>query len=124
MKWYIGALKKYGVFSGRARRTEYWMFLLFNIIFLIAAMLLDNLLKTTFKDLPYGLFYLLYALAVIIPAIALVVRRLHDVGKSGWWYFIALIPLVGGIWLLVLMLTDSQPGINQYGPNPKEVITV
>jgi uncharacterized membrane protein YhaH (DUF805 family) len=121
MSWYLAALKKYTDFSGRARRKEYWYFMLFNVIFLIVATILDNLFKTTFENLGYGWFYLLYALAVLLPGIALVVRRLHDVGKSGWWYFIALIPLVGGIWLLVLMCTDSQPGDNQYGPNPKAV---
>ena len=123
MSWYMAVLKKYAVFSGRARRKEYWFFLLFNIIFLIVATILDNLFKTTFENMSYGWFYLLYALAVLIPSIALEVRRLHDVGKSGWWYFIALIPLVGAIWLLVLMLTDSQPGDNKYGPNPKMMAT-
>jgi uncharacterized membrane protein YhaH (DUF805 family) len=123
MSWYLAVLKKYAVFSGRARRKEYWFFLLFNIIFLIVATILDNLFKTTFENMSYGWFYLLYALAVLIPSIALEVRRLHDVGKSGWWYFIALIPLVGAIWLLVLMLTDSQPGDNKYGPNPKMMAT-
>ena len=121
MSWYLAVLKKYAVFTGRARRKEYWFFALFNVIFLVVATILDNLLKTTFENLSYGWIYLLYALAVLIPSIAVVVRRLHDVGKSGWWYFIALIPLVGGIWLLVLMCTDSQPGDNQYGPNPKMV---
>jgi uncharacterized membrane protein YhaH (DUF805 family) len=124
MSWYITALKKYVVFSGRSRRKEYWYFVLFNIIFLIVATLLDNLLHTTFGDLPYGLFYLLYALAVFLPGIGLVIRRLHDVGKSGWWYFIALVPLVGAFWLLYLMLKDSDPGDNLYGPNPKTTVTV
>ena len=122
MNWYLAVLKKYAVFEGRARRKEYWFFLLFNIIALLIATLLDNLLKTTFENLPYGWIYLLYALTVMIPSLALVVRRLHDVGKSGWWFFIGLIPLIGGIWLLVLVLTDSQPGDNQYGPNPKMVV--
>jgi uncharacterized membrane protein YhaH (DUF805 family) len=124
MSWYITALKKYAVFSGRSRRKEYWFFVLFNVIFLIAAALLDNLFHTTLGNSPYGVFYYLYALAVVLPGIGLVIRRLHDVGKSGWWYFIALIPLVGAIWLLVLLCTDSQPGDNQYGPNPKTAATI
>jgi uncharacterized membrane protein YhaH (DUF805 family) len=124
MSWYIKVLKNYAVFNGRARRKEYWMFLLFNIIALMVAAGLDNLLGTAFENVGYGWIYLVYALAVMLPAIGVVVRRLHDIGKSGWWYFIALVPLIGGIWLLVLVCTDSQPGPNQYGPNPKEVPAV
>ena len=98
------------------------MFALFNFIFLIVAMILDNILGTTAGELPYGVFYFLYALVVLIPGLAVAVRRLHDVGKSGWMILIALIPIIGAIWLLVLMVTDGNPGENQYGPNPKEVI--
>jgi uncharacterized membrane protein YhaH (DUF805 family) len=121
MNWYLKVLKQYADFSGRARRKEYWMFVLFNLIFAIVAMILDNILGLTVGILPYGVFYVLYTLAVFIPGLAVAVRRLHDVGKSGWMILIALIPLIGVIWLLVLMVTDSNPGKNQYGPNPKEV---
>jgi uncharacterized membrane protein YhaH (DUF805 family) len=120
MNWYLKVLKQYADFSGRARRKEYWMFALFNIIFITVAMILDNVLGLTLGELPYGVFYLLYALAVIIPGLAVSVRRLHDVGKSGWMMLIALIPIIGAIWLFVLMVTDSKSGENQYGPNPKE----
>lgn len=120
MNWYLKVLKQYADFSGRARRKEYWMFALFNLIFIIVAMILDNVLGLTLGELPYGVFYFLYALAVLIPGLAVSVRRLHDVGKSGWMILISLIPIVGGIWLLVLMLTDSNPGDNQYGANPKD----
>ncbi len=119
MNWYLTVLKKYAEFSGRARRTEYWMFVLFNIIFSIVAIILDNVLGTAIESVGYGLFYILYLLAVLLPSLAVTVRRLHDIGKSGGWIFIALIPLIGSIWLLVLLATDSQPGENQYGPNPK-----
>ena len=121
MKWYLKVLRQYADFSGRARRTEYWMFVLFNIIFAIVAMILDNIFGLTAGRLPYGVFYFLYVLAVLIPGLAVSVRRLHDIGKSGWMILIALIPLIGTIWLLVLMVTDSKPGENQYGPSPKEV---
>ena len=121
MNWYLAVLKNYAVFSGRARRKEYWMFLLFNMIFAIVAMILDNILGTTVGVLPYGVFYLLYVFAVLIPGLAVSVRRLHDVGKSGWMYLISLIPIIGAIWLLVLFVTDSNPGENEYGANPKEV---
>lgn len=119
MNWWLTCMKKYAVFKGRARRKEYWFFWLFNLIFAIVAVLLDNLLGIT-SDSGVGVFYALYMLAVLIPMLAVLVRRLHDVGKSGWWFFISLIPLIGSIWLLVLMFTDSQPGENQYGPNPKD----
>ena len=121
MNWYLKVLKQYADFSGRARRKEYWMFVLFNLIFAIVAMILDNILGLTVGVLPYGVFYFLYTLAVLIPGLAVAVRRLHDVGRSGWMILIALIPLIGAIWLLVLMVADSNPGKNQYGSNPKEV---
>ena len=121
MSWYIGCLKKYGVFKGRARRKEYWYFVLFNIIFVIAALLLDQLFGTANPNTGYGVIYTLYALAVLVPGLAVAVRRLHDLGKSGWWLFIALIPLVGAIWLIVLYATAGQQGDNQYGPDPKAI---
>ncbi len=121
MNWYLKVLKQYADFSGRARRKEYWMFALFNFIFLIVAMILDNVLGLTAGELPYGVFYFLYAFAVLIPGLAVAVRRLHDVGKSGWMILIALIPIIGAIWLLVLMVTDSQQGTNKWGQNPKEL---
>lgn len=97
------------------------MFVLFNFIFLIAAMILDNVLGTTVGVLFYGFFCFLYALAVFIPGLAVAVRRLHDIGKSGWMILLGLIPLIGAIWLIVLMATDGKPGSNEYGPNPKEL---
>ena len=130
MNWYLKVIKNYAGFGGRARRKEYWMFALFNLIFVVVAAIVDNILGTTFKmdmggqgvNLPYGYFYLLYALAVLIPGLAVSVRRLHDVGKSGWMLLISLIPIVGAIWLLVLVVTNSKPGENKYGPNPKEIL--
>lgn len=124
MNWYLKVLKNYAVFSGRARRKEYWMFALFQLIFALAAMAIDNIIGTTFKigeqSIPYGYVYMIYTLALLIPALAVAVRRLHDVGKSGWFLLICLIPIIGVIWLLVLLVTDSKPGDNEYGPNPKE----
>lgn len=121
MEWYVAVLKKYAVFSGRARRKEYWMFALFNLIFGLVAMVLDNILGIDMEGIGYGPLYIIYGLGTLIPSIAVGVRRLHDVGKSGWMLLIALIPIIGAIWLLVLFLTDSKPGPNEYGPNPKEV---
>jgi uncharacterized membrane protein YhaH (DUF805 family) len=121
MNWYLKVLKQYADFSGRARRKEYWMFVLFNSLFAIVALILDNILGLTIGKLPYGVFYSLYGLAVLIPGLAVSVRRLHDVGKSGWMYLIGLIPLIGAIWLLVLFCYDSQQGNNKWGENPKEI---
>jgi len=118
MNWYLAVLKKYAVFSGRARRKEYWMFVLFNAIFAIVASVLDSVLFGTAIE-GYGPLYAIYGLAVLVPGWAVSVRRLHDVGKSGWFMFIVLIPIIGAIWILILDCRDSQPGENQYGPNPK-----
>jgi uncharacterized membrane protein YhaH (DUF805 family) len=123
MNWYLKVLKQYADFTGRARRTEYWMFFLFNFLFAIAATILDNLVGTAIDNVGYGLFYIVYALATFIPGIAVCVRRLHDVGKSGAYIFIAFIPLVGAILLIVKLVQNSQEGDNQYGANPKLEVT-
>ena len=115
MNWYLEARKKYAVFSGRARRTEYWMFMLFNVIAGIILGIVDAILGTG------GVLGAIYALAVLIPGLAVSVRRLHDTSRSGWWLLIAFVPIVGAIVLLVFSLQDSTPGPNAYGPNPKEV---
>jgi uncharacterized membrane protein YhaH (DUF805 family) len=114
MKWYLRVVKdNYANFNGRARRKEYWMFALFNVLFVFVAAIIDYFLGT------FPMIYCIYLLAIVIPSIAVLVRRLHDIGKSGWWFFIGLIPLVGAIWLLVLLCTDGNPGENSYGPSPK-----
>lgn len=121
MNWYLAVLNNYAGFSKRARRKEYWMFVLFNMIFAFVAAIIDNVVGTASPELGYGVFYGLYSLAMFIPGLAVTVRRLHDVGKSGWMYFIIFIPIIGVIWLLVLLVTDSYSGENQYGQNPKEL---
>jgi len=122
MNYYTSVLKKYAVFSGRASRKEFWMFILFNLIFGIVAMILDNVLGIAMKGANYGPIYLLYILAIILPCLAVEVRRLHDTGRSGSWWFIVLIPFVGPICFLVLMCLDSNLGENKYGKNPKEIV--
>ena len=120
MNYYIDCLTtKYFCFEGRARRKEYWMFVLFNIIVGFAIGFLAALLAGATGM--HGITYLgsLYNLAVFIPGLAVGVRRLHDIGKSGWWCLIVLVPIIGVIALLVLCCFDSQPGGNKYGPNPK-----
>lgn len=115
MNWYAKCWKQYADFSGRARRTEYWMFALVN--FLIS-LVLNVALVGSFLGL--SLAYL-YSLAIFIPSLAVCVRRLHDIGRSGWWYFIGLIPVIGWILLIVWFCTDSQPGANKWGENPKGI---
>ena len=121
MNWYLKVLKEYANFNGRARRKEYWMFTIFNIIFGGIAMTLDSVFGIAIEGVGYGPLYGVYVLVLFIPGLAVAVRRLHDIGKSGWMILIALIPVIGAIWILVLMLTDSKLGKNQYGENPKEV---
>jgi uncharacterized membrane protein YhaH (DUF805 family) len=90
-----------------------------ELIAVIAAAIIDSSLGLNFAPLPYGYVYIAYCLAILLPSLAVAVRRLHDVGKSGWFYFIALIPLVGAIWLLVLFCTEGDNGENEYGSDPK-----
>ncbi|MCB0537966.1 MAG: DUF805 domain-containing protein [Bacteroidetes bacterium] len=120
MEWFLKVVRdNYANFNGRARRKEYWMFALFNMIFAVVAMVLDNVLGIAIDSIGYGPIYGLYTLAVLMPGLAVAVRRLHDVGKSGWWLLIAFIPLIGGLYLIYLMVKDSDAGSNEYGSNPK-----
>lgn len=113
IEWYLKVVRdNYANFSGRARRSEYWYFILFNVIISIVLAFIEYMLGI-------GFLSLIYSLAILIPSLAVSVRRLHDVGKSGWFYFIILIPLVGPIWLLVLFATEGDKGSNEYGPDPK-----
>jgi uncharacterized membrane protein YhaH (DUF805 family) len=115
MNWYLDALKnKYATFSGRARRTEYWMFFLFYILIALAIGFVEAFIHLG------GILSILYGLAMLVPSLAVTVRRLHDTARSGWWILIALIPVIGTIILLIFMVLDSTPGENGYGPNPKE----
>lgn len=126
MKWFIKAFRQYADFSGRASRQEFWMFVLFNLLFAMAwalvAGLLTGLLGDSFNQesrlmFMYKLIAIYYAVTTV-PAMAVGVRRLHDTGRSGWWMLIGLVPLVGSIWLIVLMCSDDNPGDNRYGSPP------
>lgn len=111
MEFYIDALKKYADFSGRARRKEYWMFILCNLIISIALGIVDQVLGT-------ALLSFIYALAMIVPSISVAARRLHDTGRSGWWQLIALVPLIGII-VLIVFLAQAGGEENDYGVNSK-----
>ncbi len=121
MNWYLIALKKYAVFSGRSRRKEYWYFYLFYILFIFVLSFIDVMIGTYDAVAEIGLIGGVFVLFMLIPLLATSVRRLHDTDRSGWWLLIALIPLIGAIVILVFTLQDSKPGENQYGSNPKEV---
>ncbi len=121
MNWYLEVLKKYAVFSGRARRKEYWYFFLFSLIISIVLAVVDGVTGSFSAEAGVGLLGGIYALAVLIPGLAVSVRRLHDTGRSGWWLLIALIPVIGAIVLLVFMVLEGKLDTNQYGSNPKGV---
>ncbi len=117
---------KYATFQGRASRSEYWFFYLFNILLEIGLLIVGLILGAIVGDgtgalAGMGIAYVLlciYGLIALIPSISVFVRRMHDIGRSGWWYWLALVPLVGVIVLLVFLLTGSDRGENQYGPEP------
>ncbi len=123
MEWYQMALKRYAEFNGRSRRKEYWMFTLYNIVITmvlyVAGLLL--LMRGSIAMVFFGLA-IIYWLAVLVPGLAVCVRRLHDIDKSGWFILVSLIPAVGGIILLVLLCLDGTPGDNRFGPSPKAIV--
>lgn len=128
---FVDAAKKalmhnYANFNGRASRSEYWWFFLFGFLAVIPAMILDGLTGIVLIDagagISYGPFYVLTGLGFLLPGISVMVRRLHDSGRSGWWYFIGLVPCVGFIILLVFLVQDGQPHPNDYGEVPTNTL--
>jgi uncharacterized membrane protein YhaH (DUF805 family) len=119
VNWYLAALKKYADFSGRARRMEYWMFSLFNLLIVLALLIVDSTLGLQIGDEGLGVLSVIYVFAVLVPSIAVSVRRLHDTDRSGWWLLITFVPLIGDIVLLIFFVLDGTPGGNRFGPNPK-----
>jgi uncharacterized membrane protein YhaH (DUF805 family) len=113
--YYKKVLNQYADISGRASRSEYWYFVLFNMIFAVGLASLSMISEYMM------VFYVIYLLAVLVPGFCVAVRRLHDIGKSGTYLLVALIPFVGGIILLIWYLSESQPGENKWGPNPWEM---
>ena len=140
MEWYIKVLKNYANFKGRARRKEYWMFVLINFIIYIAFMILIIIIEvisgviyvsdlkiiitslmTLFTVTPFSVILSLYVLAILVPSLAVSVRRLHDIGKSGWYILLYLVPFVGNIILMFWFSEEGMPETNKYGENPKLV---
>lgn len=116
MQWYVEVLKKYAVFDGRAHRTEFWMFVLVSVIISIVLGVIDGIIGT--YGAAGGLLQGIYSLAVLLPSLGVGARRLHDIGRSGWWLLLGLIPLVGIIILIVWWAQEGDAQPNQYGSNP------
>ncbi len=126
MNWFLKVLKQYADFKGRARRKEYWMFVLISTVISYLIMGIDYALNFVYTtDMGSSFYYMnsLYSLFVLIPSFAVLVRRLHDIGKSGWFFFIIFIPIVGFIWLLVLLCKNGDEGENKYGVDPKNPVS-
>jgi uncharacterized membrane protein YhaH (DUF805 family) len=113
LEWYLKVVKEnYANFEGRARRSEYWYFVLVNIIISIILGLIDSVIGISILGS-------IYSLAVLVPSIAVAVRRLHDVGKSGWYFLLIFFLVIGWIWLFVLYCKEGDTGPNEYGADPK-----
>ena len=115
LDWFKKALRNYTNFSGRARRKEYWYFVLVQMGLIIVAMILDAIIFNS----ETGLFYIVVALGLFLPGLAVTIRRLHDTSRSGWWFLLSILPLIGSIILLVFLATDTKLETNQWGPPAK-----
>lgn len=122
MNWVQTVFRKYAVFDGRAQRSEFWYFVLFNLVVSIVLAIVDTVIGTGRLLGGQGLLGGLYALAILIPSLAVGARRLHDIGKSGWWLLLGLIPLIGTLVLIYFWVQDSQAGSNEHGANPKGAV--
>ncbi len=123
MNEYLNVFRKYTVFTGRARRREYWMFILFNAIVTILLSVVDAMLGWYDQGIQLGILSGIYSFAALLPALAVGARRLHDTRRSGWWLLIGLIPVVGTLVLLVFSAQEGEAGSNKWGPNPKDEVT-
>jgi uncharacterized membrane protein YhaH (DUF805 family) len=119
MRWFLAALKQYANFRGRAQRAEYWYFTLFSTLIIFVLAVVDELLGTYTTSFGLGALSTLFLLLIVIPSVAAGVRRLHDIGRSGWWMLLWGVPIVGLVLWLSATVRNSQPGENSYGPNPK-----
>jgi uncharacterized membrane protein YhaH (DUF805 family) len=121
--WKRVVLENYAVFTGRAGLGEFWWFALASFVIYIGLFIVGGILGAIadFFLVLLSIAYFVYAIGIIIPSLAVAVRRLHDTGRSGWWYFIGLVPFVGWIILLVFLASRGNPGPNEYGPEPVQV---
>lgn len=123
MEWYLQVLKKYAVFDGRASRSEYWYFFLFNIIIGFIFGLIDGFAGLAITS-SVGVLGGIYSLVLLLPGIGVFIRRMHDTGRSGWWWLIAFVPIIGAIMMIIWLVKDSDEGTNKYGPSPKVSSTI
>ncbi|WP_068546438.1 DUF805 domain-containing protein [Thalassotalea crassostreae] len=121
MNWYITVLKRYATFRGRSRRSEYWFFTLFNVLISFGLAFIDGMVGSFDANSGVGMLSGFYTLAIIIPSIAVAVRRLHDTERTGWWLLLLLIPLIGPLVILFFMVSNGNSGANEYGDDPKEL---
>lgn len=125
MKTYLTPWKQYATFSGRSPRKEFWTFYLVNtLVFIVLAGAMGTGMSSgrglmSIHMISVGIPAMIFGLAVFVPTLAVIVRRFHDIGRSGVWVWLGFVPVIGGIVVLILMLIDTQPEANQYGPNPK-----
>ena len=124
-RYFIDTVRnRYVDFKGRAGRREFWYFTLFYLIIAVILGIIDSLVFGSVSENgtpSAGVLGSIFSLALLLPSLGISIRRLHDIGKSGWWLLIGLVPLIGCIVLLIFYIKDSQPGTNQYGPNPKGI---
>ena len=121
MNWYLSVIKQYMTFHGRARRKEYWFYILFSVLISFGLSVIDLALGTFYYDRNIGLLSGAYGLFVFLPTLAVTVRRLHDTNRSGWWALVGFVPILGPIVLFVFMLFDGTPSANRFGENPKKI---
>ena len=122
MDLYLQPFRKYAVFSGRAGRPEYWVFSLVNIVISLVLSFVDGAIGTYDPQTEIGALGVVFSLVILLPALAVSVRRLHETGRSGWWMLLLLLPLLGALVILVFMLLASNEGENEYGPHPGEAV--
>ncbi len=122
MQWYFRAFRRYATFSGRAYRQEFWLFLLWSLVVSLLLSIIDRKagwMVVQEEQIEMGWLQLVYAVATLVPTLALSARRLHDIGRSGWWQLIGAIPFVGLIVMIIWFATPGTPGPNRYGPDPR-----
>ena len=119
MEWMLMPYRRYAEFSGRSRRKEYWMYVLFNIIVAVVLSILEGVAGLSQMVGPYGPLTALFVLGSLVPSIAVSIRRLHDTDRSGWWLLLALVPIIGSLVLLYFYILEGTRGQNEYGADPK-----
>ena len=122
MGWFVAPLKRYAVFRGRSRRKEYWLFALFCLVVLLILSAADRATGTFDASTGVGLLTGVFYLVILVPTIAVSVRRLHDTDRTGWWALLSFVPVIGTIVLLVFAVLPGTRGSNRFGPDPRSAV--